>query len=115
MRRWAIIVLAGWIGVIAAHVHASSGVPAPPPAMTGMDCCPTLKPDCPDNGKQDKGCVGDTACMARCTFVQSAMAGPALSYHATIVTLDAGIARSTLVLRSRAYPPERPPKRIFQT
>jgi hypothetical protein len=116
MRRWAIIMLAVWIGVIAAQLHASAaGAPTPQPApvMTGMDCCPPAKQDCPDSGKPDMGCAADLACMARCTFVQPALSGPALFHSATFVTVDLVNAVATSAPAQRGYPPDRPPKSNF--
>lgn len=116
MHRWAIIMLATWIGVIAAQFHASAAgtpMPEPAPAMTDMDCCPPSKQDCPDSGKPDMECVADAACMARCTFVQPALPGPALSHSETFTTVGLAKVRTVGAPSHRGYPPERPPKSIF--
>jgi hypothetical protein len=116
MRRWAIIMLAAWIGVIAGQFHASAAgapLPEPAPSMAGMDCCPPSKQERPNSGKPDMGCVADAACMARCTFVQPALPGPALSHSVTVVAIDLVNASTAGAPSHRGYPPDRPPKSIF--
>jgi len=80
------------------------------PAMTDMDCCPSENPDCPDTEKPDLGCLADAGCLARCTFLQPALAGPVIAYSATFANLDIAVARSTGLPSQRGYPPDRPPK-----
>lgn len=114
MRRWATLVLAGWIGMIAVHTHAAATESVVSvPSVGAMDCCPSEKPDCPDPNAPEKGCVTDAACMARCTFIQPALTGPALMQAIDLVALHLGSLPSAALLSQPGYPPERPPKNIL--
>lgn len=85
MRRISCLILFTWVAVIAAQASAwAVGTPTAPVAPAMMDCHSDGAGDTSRQPQQPDDCSLDPGCVARCTFVQPAIAGPSLAVRIVI-------------------------------
>lgn len=110
MRRFSSFILIAWIAVIAAQASAWAAGPLKAPTAPAMVDCHGGGAGNMRQPQQPDDCSLDPGCLARCTFVQPAIAGPTVSIRVVIATVTPSWSLRLGIPQRNGALPFRPPK-----